>query len=388
MSNEKNTTETAVTEIVDDGQPLALAALERTEIDMHIATAKKYPRTISRALDQARELINMDKETAESAVYTLPPFGNETEPVQGPSIRMAELLASQWGNLRYGSRPLEYGEKTVTAQGFAYDLQTNAYYTCVKTRSILNKYGVRYPQHAIVKTMLAAQAIAERDAILKIVPKAFATMLMKEALDVATGKDLSMDERRTKAVETLAKYGVPETDLLRFLGHEGRQDITLKDIHYLRGIVTALKDGQATVADYFYREDVRKEPEKGTLAPEDISAPEEQPQTSTRASAQDAPRPPAKRRKKAEAKPAPEPQPEPAPAPVQPEAPPGDEATLREQLLYELTNRAIPRAEWNALCTETGVSDQYAEIPADKLAVIIAEVQKRFRSLAPPADAL
>jgi hypothetical protein len=34
------------------------------------------------------------------------------------------------------------------------------------------------------------------------------------------------------------------------------------------------------------------------------------------------------------------------------------------------------------------VPDQYTEIPADKLAVIIAEVQKRFRSLAPPADAV
>ena len=138
MSNEKNTTETAVTEIVDDGQPLALAALERTESTSH-RHRPSIPRTISRALTRRRALINMDKGNRRQArLHLCPPLWNETR--AGASVRNPHggMLASQWAISATGPGP-EYWRKDRHRPVVCLRLPDQAYYTCVKTRTSLNK---------------------------------------------------------------------------------------------------------------------------------------------------------------------------------------------------------------------------------------------------------
>ena len=57
---------------------------------------------------------------AQSAVYSYARGGTS---VTGPSIRLAEMLAQNWGNIQYGIRELssENGESTVEA--FAWDVK-------------------------------------------------------------------------------------------------------------------------------------------------------------------------------------------------------------------------------------------------------------------------
>ena len=48
-----------------------LAAINRTEVDMQIATAKQYPRDLAQVLNKIATYAKMDKETAEDCFYIL-----------------------------------------------------------------------------------------------------------------------------------------------------------------------------------------------------------------------------------------------------------------------------------------------------------------------------
>ena len=45
--------------------------------------------------------------------------------VEGPSIRLAETLAQEWGNIQYGIRELSQSNGESTVEAFAWDIQTN-----------------------------------------------------------------------------------------------------------------------------------------------------------------------------------------------------------------------------------------------------------------------
>src|SRR5687767_2260566 len=98
----------------------ALEQITRGEIDMQVATAKRYPRSISNFKQKAMEMATLDEETAESCFYNLPRDGKE---IQGPSARLAEIVASAWRNTRSGARVIANDGKSITAQGFCHDLE-------------------------------------------------------------------------------------------------------------------------------------------------------------------------------------------------------------------------------------------------------------------------
>src|SRR4051794_13584258 len=85
--------------IVDNGA--MVEAITRGEIDMQIRTARAYPRNITTFKREALALACLDEETASSMFYVVPRGGKM---IEGPSIRMAEIVGSAFGNLRYGAR--------------------------------------------------------------------------------------------------------------------------------------------------------------------------------------------------------------------------------------------------------------------------------------------
>lgn len=269
-----------------------LATIDRAEIDMQIATAKQYPRSVSACLDNARALIKMDKESASQAFYLLD-FYDKSKPVIGPSIRMAEILAGCWKNIRYGSRPLEVTDTTVVAQGYCYDLENNVAFTATKTKSIVDKRGNRFKPDLVVKIMLAAQAIAERDAILKVIPRAFANNLVEEAMNVAEGGEKSMSERQDDAVKFYTSKGITEERLCAWLGVDSARDMTLKHLQILRALANSIKDGVTTLEEAF-KDDSRVVVEKATINLDDVAPTAQQP-TDAGHSGEDAPKPEGKK---------------------------------------------------------------------------------------------
>jgi hypothetical protein len=235
-------------EIVDNGA--ALMALNRSEIDMQVSTAKAYPRSIKKFREEAMEMACMDEETAGTMFYVLPPRKGADKRIEGPSVRLAEVVGSSWGNLRYGARIVEEGEKFVTAQGMCFDLEKNIAINFEVKRSIWGKYG-RFSQDMIQVTCAAACSIALRQAIFKVVPRMFVDILYNRARQVAIGKADSTEKRRQKLRDWFKQFGVTEEQLLGLVHKKGFDDLDEDDLVTLRGVATALKDGDTTVDQLF-----------------------------------------------------------------------------------------------------------------------------------------
>jgi hypothetical protein len=103
-------------------QPGALELIQRAEIDMQIATAKRYPRDLSKVKKRMLDFATLDEETAESCFYTLPRDGKT---IQGPSVRLAEIAVACYQNIRVASRVIANDGRVITAQAACLDLENN-----------------------------------------------------------------------------------------------------------------------------------------------------------------------------------------------------------------------------------------------------------------------
>jgi hypothetical protein len=233
-------------ELLDGG--MALAAITRAEVDLQIQTAKSYPRDIERFRSTAMSIVTADEETAASMFYAMPRSGKS---IEGPSVRLAEVVASTWGNMRVQSRITSIDEKFVTAMAMCHDLESNLAVSVDVRRRITNKAGKRFNDDMIVVTSNAACAIAYREAIFKTVPRHFINALYDEARQVAIGNARTLASRRAAVVTYFGKMGVPIDTLCRGVGVPSEEHIGLDELAILRGMATAIKEGSMTVDDAF-----------------------------------------------------------------------------------------------------------------------------------------
>jgi hypothetical protein len=229
-------------------EPGELAVLNRGEVDVQIETAHRYPRSIDRFKKLALTIATADHETAASCFYALPRAGTT---IEGPGVRLAEIVASCWGNLRAGSEVIDIGDTHVTVRGFAHDLETNFAVSLQIRRKITNKYGKRYSDDMITMTANAASSIAFRNAIFKVVPKAFVQQVYNEAKKVAIGDAKTLSARRKDMFGYFQKMGVTEDRVLAMLQREGTDDVDLKDMEKLVGFATAIKEGDISADETF-----------------------------------------------------------------------------------------------------------------------------------------
>src|SRR5687768_2626442 len=100
----------------------SLSVILKAEIDTQIATAKAYPRSITAFIEKATSIATLNENVAGSCAYALPRGGKSLE---GPSVRLAEIVCSSYGNIRTGARVISNDGKIITAQGVCHDLETN-----------------------------------------------------------------------------------------------------------------------------------------------------------------------------------------------------------------------------------------------------------------------
>lgn len=235
------------TELVEVENDFA-GQLARAEIDQQIATAKRYPRNIVEFRREALEMATVDEETAAGCYYSMPRAGKK---IEGPSIRLAEIVAATYGNLRYSAQIVEIGATHVTARGMCQDMQRNIAAGYEVKRRITTKDGKRFGDDMIQTTCNAACSIALRNAIFKVVPMAYVKPIFTQAKRVAAGGAASLSESRQKALDWFKQKKVTEKQILELLGRKKVEEIDLDDLATLRGLVTAIEEGQTTVAETF-----------------------------------------------------------------------------------------------------------------------------------------
>lgn len=94
---------------------------EIEEVKGQIFMAKQFPRN---PFDAERRILDACKRQslAKTAVYNYPRGG---QMVSGPSIRLAEVVAQNWGNLSFGIKELQQLPGESVAMAYAWDLETN-----------------------------------------------------------------------------------------------------------------------------------------------------------------------------------------------------------------------------------------------------------------------
>ena len=236
-------------EVLEVSSVDSLAALNRSEIDVQIATAKKYPRNLSQVLNNIETLATLDEDTASACFYMLRRQGKL---IEGPSVRMAEIIASSWGNIRVQSRIIGNDGKMITAQGVCHDLESNYAVSSEVKRRITGKDGRTFSDDMQVVTGNAACAIAMRNALFKVVPMALVKKVINKAKKVSLGEATSLEESRKKMLDYFQKIGVDQQHLFDYLSVGKIDEINTDMVVELRGLATAIKEGTTTVQDTFF----------------------------------------------------------------------------------------------------------------------------------------
>ena len=243
-----------MSEIIEIKQSDVLQAINASEIDIQVSTAKQYPRSIPDVLNKISTYATMDVETAADCFYVLRRNGsNGSNTVEGLSVRMAEIIAGAWGNLRVQTRIIGNDGKTITAQGICHDLETNVAVSVEVKRRITDKYGKTYSEDMQVVTGNAASAIAFRNAVLKVVPKAVTKRVIEGVKQVALGQSLDLETSRQRMIEYFAKLGVTKDMILDYLNLKKVEEIDKESVFELRATANAIKEGTTTVQETFIK---------------------------------------------------------------------------------------------------------------------------------------
>lgn len=248
----------------------ALASIAKSEAMAQVDVAHAYPRDLKKFEKRAIEMATYDAATAKSCMYTLERTEYDKKlkkrvkkDIVGPSIRLSEIVASCYGNIHVGSRPIDIGDSTVSCQGVAWDLESNNRITVEVSRGITSSGGRRYGNDMIVLTLNATSAIARRNATFGVVPRAYVTRIFERVCHVATGGGKPLQERRELVIAPFAKLGVDVARILSRIERASIDDIGLEDLEVLAGLYTRLKQGDP-VDELFPKPVPKEQPQQET----------------------------------------------------------------------------------------------------------------------------
>lgn len=231
----------------------AVASQTRAEIDVQIATAKRYPRSIKKVKDSMLSFACLDQETAENCFYKVPRGGKT---VEGPSVRMAEIAVSCYGNLRVATRIVtsvaEGPNPHVVVQAVCHDLETNSAVMMEKRRRIFQKKdrdGNKLPvtEDDVNLAVNSCTAIAFRDSVFKIVPGAIIKPVFEAAKLCAIGDIKTIADRRQKMVDHFGKVGIVKERIFAAVGVKAIDEIGVEQLETLIGINTAVRNNEINI---------------------------------------------------------------------------------------------------------------------------------------------
>jgi hypothetical protein len=237
--------------------PGALEAISRAEIDIAIATARKYsmhsPDKLVKVKQDMIAYATLDQETAEGCFYSLPRGGKT---IQGPSIRLAEIAVVCYGNLRAATRVINTvlgtDDPHVVVQSVVMDMERNITIGIEKRRRIVKKKSKdRIDEDDINLATNACSAIAFRDSVFKIIPGALIKPVYEQAKQVAIGDAKTLGQRRAKCLETFGKMGITAERVLLKIEKKNVEEITIEDLEMLLGLRNAIKEGEVSLDEAF-----------------------------------------------------------------------------------------------------------------------------------------
>ena len=237
------------------GQSLAsvTAAMATTrqaqEVQAAMVVAKKFPRNPVDSVNRILEACTR-RTLAESAMYSYPRGGQE---VTGPSIRLAECVAQNWGNIDFGYIELEQKNNESQVMAYAWDLETNTrqskVFTVPHRRETKNGAKPLTDSRDIYELIANQAARRVRSCILAVIPGDVIEAAIKQCEVTLTGGSVSLPERIKAMVDKYAEIEITAEQLAGFIG-KNVEAFTAQDIVRLGKIYRSIKDG-VVGNDYF-----------------------------------------------------------------------------------------------------------------------------------------
>ncbi len=238
----------------------ASASREMEEVKGQIFMAKQFPRNVfqaeQRILDTCRR-----PALAQVAMYQYPRGGQR---VTGPSIRLAEAIAQNWGNLSYGIQELEQRNGESVAKAFCWDLETNVRQEKVFTvkHSMKAKGTIKKLEDPrdIYEKVANDGARRLRSCILGIIPGDIIDKAIVQCYETLAGNSQGpLKDRIAKALRSYKEqYRVTQEMIEAKFGYNA-DSFTEYDYVELINIFNSLKDGLSKVEDWFNKEDGKKQ---------------------------------------------------------------------------------------------------------------------------------
>ena len=222
------------------------------EVQVAMLAAKKFPRDQVTAFNNIM-MACQRKKLAESSMYEYPRGGQK---VTGPSIRLAEAIAQNWGNIDFGFMELEQRGGVSQVMAYAWDLETNARQTKLFSvphirHTKKGDYPLTDPRD--IYELVANQAARRvRACILGIIPGDVVEAAIERCnKTMREGNDEPLVDRvRTMAMDFEKDFSVTLPMLEKYLGC--RSDaFSENDFVRLKKVYVALRDGMAKREDYF-----------------------------------------------------------------------------------------------------------------------------------------
>lgn len=220
------------------------------EVQAALIIAKQFPRNPIDAYDRVMNACQRPG-LAQSAVYSYARGGSS---ISGPSIRLAEMLAQNWGNIQYGIRELSSDNGESTVEAFAWDVETNTRQT-----KVFQVPHIRYTKSGSKKLTdprdiyeLVANNGARRlrACILGVIPGDVVDDAVAQCERTIHASADTSPEAVQKLVNAFEQFGVSKDDIEAFIQRR-LEAITAANIVSLRKIFTSLRDGMSSPKDWF-----------------------------------------------------------------------------------------------------------------------------------------
>ena len=238
------------------------SAREMAEAQGMIMMAKSFPRDVVQARDDILNACTRPK-LAEQAVYAYARGGSE---ITGPSIRLAEMIAQNWGNIQYGVRELEQRNGESTCEAYAWDMQKNT-----RQSKVFQVPHIRHTRRGdtlltdprdIYELVANNGARRVRACILGVIPGDIVDEAVKQCeLTMRTKIDLSPD-RIKGLIEAFEKIGVKRSQLEKRI-QRNIETILPAQFSSLGKIYNSIHDGMSKPNDWFEEEVAESAPADG-----------------------------------------------------------------------------------------------------------------------------
>lgn len=234
------------TDMVQIEQSRAMSKVQVSSI-----MAKRFPRDINEAFSK---IINSckRKSLAEKAIYAYPRGGAV---VTGPSIRLAEVIAQNWGNMSFGIREISQSDGVSVVQAFAIDLENNVeeikeFQVTHKRYTKSGSYDLKDPRD--IYELVANQGARRlRSCILAVIPGDITEAAEDQCKKTQKeGNSDPIEDRVRNLVLAFDGIGIKVNHIEEKLGHK-LESMIEDEIITLRSVYRSLKDNVVKREDFF-----------------------------------------------------------------------------------------------------------------------------------------